>query len=166
MIFISKNLYLYLYTMSILTNNISKSNLGKLQILYEIGLPLDIINYCMKPLLEHQIFVIIEIQNPVNITDLKTQTSHKFPLGLFEELYKTKPTLIQQIINSGLATIKFVKNKYTYFTFHAGIKQFSFEYIKNIKEIINTEYNYNDIEQLYYTQVEDLDNVFNNISLN
>ena len=34
--------------MSILTNNISKSNLDKLQILSEIGLPLDIIKYCIK----------------------------------------------------------------------------------------------------------------------
>ena len=153
--------------MSILTNNISKSNVNRLQALSESGLPIDLINYCIKPFLEDQVFVILEIQNPSNVTDLySTVTTHKFTLGLFEELCKTKPTLIRQIINSGLATIKFVKNKYTYFTFHAGVEQFPLEYINNVKEIINTEYNYNNVEQIYYTQFEDLNNVFNNTSLN
>jgi hypothetical protein len=143
--------------MSILTNNISKSNLDKLQILSEIGLPLDIIKYCMKPYLENQIFVIIELQNPKTIFDLcPTVTTHKFTLPIFEELCNSKPTLIQQIINSKLATIKFGKGNYTYFTFHAGVNQFPLEYINNVKQIINTH----DFDNLY-DQIN-----FNTLSLN
>ena len=143
--------------MSILTNNISKSNLGKLQILSEIGLPLDIINYCMKPYLENQIFVIIELQNPKTIFDLcPTVKTHTFTLPMFEKLCNSKPTLIQQIINNKLATIKFVKDNYTYFTFRPGFYQFPLEYINNVKEIINTH----DFDNLY-DQIN-----FNTLSLN
>ena len=124
--------------MSINTKNISERTVSKLQILSEFGLPIDIINYCVKPYLEHDIFVVIEIQNPVvNVQFQREIKTHKFTLSMFEELCKTKSLLIKQIIDSNLATIKFIKNKYTYFTFHRGFGQYPLEYLTEIKKFIN-----------------------------
>ncbi len=135
--------------MSILSNNISSANFERLQALSETGLPIDIINYCIKPFFHYKISVVIEIQKPSNLTFTKEKTTHKFTLDNFVELCKTKTALIQKIIDSNLATIKFEKNKYTYFTFHPGFNQFPLDYLKEVENHME-EHDVDDLTKYHY----------------
>lgn len=117
--------------------NVSQSTVAKLQSLSEASkLPLDIINFCVKPYLEHQIFVVVELDKHRYSLGQPEKWVHKFPLHKFEELAKTKPQLLTKIINSNMASFKVIKNKFTYYVSHKGADS-PVDFINTFKQLIH-----------------------------
>lgn len=96
--------------------------------------------------------VIIELSTPFNKDEEKTVTRHNFNLNSFNNLLNSKPFLIQNIMNSGLATIKVAKEDIINYTANSGVSlQDTLSYIERFS---------------FYDLVEQLQSVLNNTSIN